>query len=76
MARYYILSRNQVGEPFVLAETPDKTWAKDESRLLPQYVVLSEEEAMLDPDWAPAVDRWRAKDDTAVEDDEAILQEL
>jgi hypothetical protein len=73
MARYYMLSRNQEGDPYVVAETCDEAWAKDEACTWHTISVLSEQEASLDPDWSEAVERWRARDDRAVEADEAVL---
>ncbi|GEM_PF-4318543 len=69
------------GEPWVLAETPDEAWAKDQAWSWNDAVVLSREEALVDPDFAPCVLEWEAKDDhryaawSAIEEAEGALSD-
>lgn len=62
--RCYLITRRS--PPHVLAESPDREWAEDvaitRAGVLP-VVVLSAEEARLDPDYAAAVAEWGAGDD-------------
>jgi len=62
--RSYLITRES--PPHVLAETPDREWAEDiattAAGVIP-VVVLSAEEARLDPDFAAAVVEWDSGDD-------------
>jgi hypothetical protein len=73
MSRYYILSRTlQTDEWWVLAETADHAWATDQAVTWGDSVVLSEEEALLDPDFQEPMKRWRARDDSTLHEDMAL----
>lgn len=50
--------------PWVVAETPDEDLAHDEIATM-QDLVLSREEASLDPEYRDAVDAWDQGDDSA-----------
>jgi len=64
--RYFIIEPGEgdIG-PWVLAESPDEAWTRDNARTWRDAVVLSEEEALLDPDLASVVVAWKAGDDRA-----------
>jgi hypothetical protein len=64
--RYLVICKPIDGAPpWVVAETPDPDWAKDEAILWRDYVALSRDEARLDPDFAAAADAWDRGDDSA-----------
>ncbi len=66
--RHFIISPADDRDPaFIVAETVDRDWANDQTKLAAVMVVLSETELRLDPDLAPLLDAWNAKDDSAVE---------
>lgn len=71
--RYYILAHTiHMDEWWVVAETADQAWATDEALTWHPSVVLSEEEADLDPDFQEPVRRWRERDDGALHADMAM----
>jgi hypothetical protein len=68
--------------PFVCAELVDEAVAKDQISVASPYVVLSDQEACLDPDFSAAFDAWRALNDSlydswlALEDAERAMSEV
>lgn len=50
--------------PWVHAESPDYTWALESSYGRDDLVLLTQEEALLDPDYREAVLRYDRKDDS------------
>ena len=63
--RWFIIVKGPDVGPWVLAETPDEAWAKDEAWSWRDRAVLNEMEAMLDPNYAAALEAWRSGDDSA-----------
>jgi hypothetical protein len=73
--RYLVIVKGFYTEsrPWVLAETPDRDWALSEAGSW-SGVLLSREEASLDPDYREVLLAWDRGDDTAWEEDEARSQ--
>lgn len=78
--RYLIICKPIDGAPpWVVAETPDHDWAKDEAILWRVNVALSLDEAQLDPDFAAAAAAWDRGDDStyaaamAMDDAETVV---
>jgi hypothetical protein len=63
--RYYLIRTKGFadGGPYVLAETVDQDWAESVSLGQTHLIYLSEKEAVLDPELAPVVAEWNARDD-------------
>jgi hypothetical protein len=64
--RYFAFHVERPEEPWVIAEGPDEDWMREiPHNVWYPAVVLSETEAALDPDFAPALSAWRTGNDSA-----------
>lgn len=61
--RYYVIVRGGSEGPWVVAETPDDAIADELAGTFVDGVVLSAEEARLDPDFAACAQAWLHGDD-------------
>jgi hypothetical protein len=60
MTRYYIISTE--GDPYVVAETVDESWA-DAANTWESSVILDRDTALLDPSFREAAEAWEENDD-------------
>ena len=61
--RYYVIVRGAEEGPWVVCETPDESIAEELAATFIDGVVLAQNQAALDPDFADAVRSWVGDDD-------------
>jgi hypothetical protein len=62
--RYYVIIRGGSSGAWVVSETPDDAMADEIASTFVDAIVLSRDEAMLDPDFQPAARAWGDGDDS------------
>jgi hypothetical protein len=62
--RYYVIVRGGPQGAWVVSETPDDAMAEEIASTFVDAVVLSRDEACLDPDFQPAARAWEDGDDS------------